>query len=190
MNNIAIFASGNGSNAENIIRHFNGGNVAEVKLVVCNKETAAVVQKARNLDVPAVVLTRDELTAAHPEGLFGILERYGIETIILAGYLLKMPESVTERYSGKIINIHPALLPKFGGKGMYGMNVHKAVIEAGEKESGITIHLADAVYDSGKILFQATCQVLPTDTPESLATKVHALEKEHFPAVIENFILG
>ena len=189
MNNIAIFASGNGSNAENIIRHFNGGNVAEVKLVVCNKETAAVVQKARDLDVPVVVLTREELTAAHPEGLFGILERYGIETIILAGYLLKMPESVTERYSGKIINIHPALLPKFGGKGMYGMNVHKAVIEAGEKESGITIHLADAVYDSGKILFQATCQVLPTDTPESLATKVHALEKEHFPAVIENFIL-
>ena len=99
MNNIAIFASGNGSNAENIIRHFNGGNVAEVKLVVCNKETAAVVQKARDLNVPVVVLTRDELTAAHPEGLFGILERYGIETIILAGYLLKMPEFVTERYS-------------------------------------------------------------------------------------------
>ena len=101
-----------------------------------------------------------------------------------------IPQTITERYCGRIINIHPALLPKFGGKGMYGMNVHKAVIEAGEKESGITIHLADAVYDSGKILFQAACPVSPEDTPESLVAKVHALEKEHFPAVIEKYIKG
>ena len=144
MNNIAVFASGNGSNAENIILHFNGGNVAEVKLVICNKETAAVVQKARNLGVPAMVLQREDLTSGHPEKLLEILAQNSIDTIILAGYLLMVPQAVTERYCGRIINIHPALLPKFGGKGMYGMNVHKAVIEAGEKESGITIHLADA----------------------------------------------
>ena len=190
MNNIAVFASGNGSNAENIILHFNGGNVAEVKLVICNKETAAVVQKARNLGVPAMVLQREDLTSGHPEKLLEILAQNSIDTIILAGYLLMVPQAVTEKYCGRIINIHPALLPKFGGKGMYGMNVHKAVIEAGEKESGITIHLADAVYDSGKILFQASCPVFPEDTPESLAAKVHALEKEHFPAVIEKYIKG
>ena len=190
MNNIAVFASGNGSNAENIILHFNGGNVAEVKLVICNKETAPVVQKARNLGVPAMVLSREELTLEHPGKLLEILIQNSIDTIILAGYLLMIPQAITERYCGRIINIHPALLPKFGGKGMYGMNVHKAVIEAGEKESGITIHLADAVYDSGKILFQAACPVSPEDTPESLAAKVHALEKEHFPAVIEKYIKG
>ena len=190
MNNIAVFASGNGSNAENIILHFNGGNVAEVKLVICNKETAAVVLKARNLGVPAMVLQREDLTSGHPEKLLEILAQNSIDTIILAGYLLMVPQAVTERYCGRIINIHPALLPKFGGKGMYGMNVHKAVIEAGEKESGITIHLADAVYDNGKVLFQASCPVFPEDTPESLAAKVHALEKEHFPAVIEKYLKG
>ena len=190
MKNLAIFASGNGSNAQNIILHFNGGNVAEVKLVICNKETAAVVQKARNLGVPAMVLQREDLTSGHPEKLLEILAQNSIDTIILAGYLLMVPQAVTERYCGRIINIHPALLPKFGGKGMYGMNVHKAVIEAGEKESGITIHLADAVYDNGKILFQASCPVFPEDTPESLAAKVHALEKEHFPAVIEKYLKG
>ena len=190
MNNIAVFASGNGSNAENIIQHFNGGNVAEVKLVICNKETAPVIQKAQNLGVPAMVFTREELTTEQPEKLLEILTKKSIDTIILAGYLLMIPQVITERYCGRIINIHPALLPKFGGKGMYGMNVHKAVIEAGEKVSGITIHLADAVYDSGKILFQAACPVSPEDSPESLATKVHALEKEHFPAVIEKYIKG
>lgn len=190
MNNIAVFASGNGSNAENIIQHFNGGNVAEVKLVICNKETAPVIQKAQNLGVPAMVFTREELTIEQPEKLLEILTQNSIDTIILAGYLLMIPQVITERYRGRIINIHPALLPKFGGKGMYGMNVHKAVIEAGEKVSGITIHLADAVYDSGKILFQAACPVSPEDSPESLATKVHALEKEHFPAVIEKYIKG
>ena len=190
MNNIAVFASGNGSNAENIIQYFNGGNVAEVKLVICNKETAPVIQKAQNLGVPAMVFTREELTIEQPEKLLEILTQNSIDTIILAGYLLMIPQVITERYCGRIINIHPALLPKFGGKGMYGMNVHKAVIEAGEKVSGITIHLADAVYDSGKILFQAACPVSPEDTPESLAAKVHALEKEHFPAVIEKYIKG
>ena len=188
MENIAIFASGSGSNAENIIRHFNGGNIASVKLVVCNKENAQVLERARNLGVSSTVMQREELTADNPQKLLSLLVEYHIDTIILAGYLLKIPEVLTTTYKGKIINIHPALLPKFGGKGMYGMNVHKAVIEAGEEESGITIHLVDAVYDNGKILFQATCPVFPTDTPESLADKIHALEKEHFPAVIESYI--
>lgn len=190
MNNIAVFASGNGSNAENIIQHFNGGNLAEVKIVICNKETAAVVQKARNLGVPAMILTREELTAENPSSLMAILEENSIDLIILAGYLLKIPQALIMAYTDKIVNIHPSLLPKFGGKGMYGMNVHKAVIEAGEAKSGITIHLVDAVYDNGKILFQATCPVLPTDTPETLAAKIHNLEKEHFPAAIERYIKG
>ena len=188
MDNIAIFASGSGSNAENIIRHFNGGCTATVKLVVCNKENAKVLERAGKLNVPSVVMHREELTSETPQELLALLEEHHIDTIVLAGYLLKIPQILTTKYKGKILNIHPALLPKFGGKGMYGMNVHKAVIEAGEEESGITIHLVDAVYDNGKILFQATCPVIPTDTPESLADKIHALEKEHFPAVIESYI--
>lgn len=188
MDNIAVFASGSGSNAENIIRHFNGGNSASVKLVVCNKENAQVLERAANLGVPSVVLPREELSCANPQRLLTLLEENGISLIVLAGYLLKIPEALTTRFKERIINIHPALLPKFGGKGMYGMNVHRAVIEAGEAESGITIHLVDAVYDNGKILYQATCPVIPTDTPESLAAKIHALEKEHFPAVIEEYL--
>lgn len=188
MDNIAIFASGSGSNAENIIRHFNGGNTATVQLVVCNKENAQVLERAGKLNVPSVVMQKEELTCGNPQKLLSLLDEYHINIIVLAGYLLKIPEALTIRFKERIINIHPALLPKFGGKGMYGMNVHRAVIEAGEKESGITIHLVDAVYDNGKILFQANCPVIPTDTPESLAAKIHALEKEHFPAVIESYI--
>lgn len=188
MDNIAIFASGSGSNAENIIRHFNGGHTASVKLVVCNKENAQVLERAGKLNVPSVVMQKEELTCGNPQKLLSLLDKYHINIIVLAGYLLKIPQELTMEYKDRIINIHPALLPKFGGKGMYGMNVHRAVIEAGEKESGITIHLVDAVYDNGKILFQASCPVIPTDTPESLADKIHALEKEHFPAVIENYI--
>ncbi len=188
MDNIAVFASGSGSNAENIIRHFNGGNTAAVKLVVCNKENARVLERAANLGIPSVVMPREELTCENPQKLLALLNGKDIDLIVLAGYLLKIPEALTTRFKERIINIHPALLPKFGGKGMYGMNVHRAVIEAGEAESGITIHLVDAVYDNGKILFQATCPVLPTDTPESLAAKIHALEKEHFPAVVEKYI--
>ena len=188
MDNIAIFASGSGSNAENIIRHFNGGHTASVKLVVCNKENAQVLERAGKLNVPSVVMQKEELTCGNPQKLLSLLDEYHINIIVLAGYLLKIPEALTIRFKERIINIHPALLPKFGGKGMYGMNVHRTVIEAGEKESGITIHLVDAVYDNGKILFQASCPVIPTDTPESLADKIHALEKEHFPAVIESYI--
>lgn len=188
--NLAVFASGNGSNAENIITHFSGSATAAVKLVISNKADAYVLERARAKGVPSIVMPREELTGETPSALLDTLQQHSIDYIILAGYLLKIPAALTENYKGKIINIHPALLPKFGGKGMYGMHVHKAVLEAGESESGITIHLVDAVYDNGKILFQATCPVHPTDTPEQLAAKVQALEQTHFPTIIEKFITG
>ena len=190
MMNLAVFASGNGSNAENIITHFSGSATAAVKLVISNKADAYVLERARAKGVPSIVMPREELTGETPSALLDTLQQHSIDYIILAGYLLKIPAALTENYKGKIINIHPALLPKFGGKGMYGMHVHKAVLEAGESESGITIHLVDAVYDNGKILFQATCPVHPTDTPEQLAAKVQALEQTHFPTIIEKFITG
>ena len=190
MMNLAVFASGNGSNAENIITHFSGSATATVKLVISNKADAYVLERAKAKGVPSVVMPREELTCETPSALLDTLQQHSIDYIILAGYLLKIPAALTENYKGKIINIHPALLPKFGGKGMYGMHVHKAVLEAGESESGITIHLVDAVYDNGKILFQATCPVSPEDTPEQLAAKVQALEQLHFPTTIEKYITG
>ena len=190
MMNLAVFASGNGSNAENIITHFSGSATAAVKLVISNKADAYVLERARAKGVPSIVMPREELTGETPSALLDTLQQHSIDYIILAGYLLKIPAALTESYKGRIINIHPALLPKFGGKGMYGMHVHRAVIEAREAESGITIHLVDAVYDNGKTLFQATCPVLPEDTPEQLATKIHVLEQTHFPTIIEKYITG
>lgn len=190
MKNIAVFASGSGSNAQNIIQHFNGGNIAAVKLVICNNPKAYVLERAASFGVPAVVMDKEELTCENPSTLLNLLEENSINYIILAGYLQKIPAALTTAYAGRIINIHPALLPKFGGKGMYGMHVHEAVVKAGETHSGITIHLVDAKYDNGKILFQAQCPLSPTDTPKDVATKVQALEQEHFPTVIEQYILG
>ena len=187
--NIAVFASGNGSNAENIIKHFNGGNIAAVKLVISNNPKAYVLERAKALGVAPTVMTREELTSENPSTLITLLEDYSIDYIILAGYLQKIPAVLTTKYAGRIINIHPALLPKFGGKGMYGMHVHKAVKEAAETCTGITIHLVDAIYDNGKILFQATCPVMPQDTTEDIAAKVHSLEQLHYPATIEKYIL-
>ena len=189
MKNIAIFASGNGSNAQNIIAHFNGGNIASVKMVICNNPNAYVLQRASALGVSATVVDKAALTADNPSGLLALLHDNAIDYIVLAGYLQKIPAALTTAFSGRIINIHPALLPKFGGKGMYGIHVHKAVVDAGEKLSGITIHLVDAVYDNGKILFQAQCPLSPDDTPEDVAAKVQALEQQHYPAIIEKYIL-
>ena len=189
MKNIAIFASGNGTNAQNIISHFNGGNIASVKMVICNNPNAYVLQRASALGVSATVVDKAALTADNPSGLLALLHDNAIDYIVLAGYLQKIPAALTTEFSGRIINIHPALLPKFGGKGMYGMHVHKAVVDAGEKLSGITIHLVDAVYDNGKILFQAQCPLSPDDTPEDVAVKVQALEQQHYPAIIEKYIL-
>lgn len=188
MKKLAIFASGNGSNAQNIIEHFNGSNTATVSLIICNRPNAYVLERAAALGVPSAVLPREELTCENPASLLALLAEHSTDYIILAGYLLKIPEALVNAFPGRIINIHPALLPKFGGKGMYGKHVHQAVIDSNEPLSGITIHLVDARYDSGAHLFQATCPVLPDDTPDSLAERIHALEKEHFPKVIEQYI--
>lgn len=188
MKNLAVFASGNGSNAQNLIEYFNGTNIACIKAIICNKPNAYVLERAKALGVPAIVMSREELTCDPPSTLLALLQEQEIDYIILAGYLLKIPATLVEVFSGRIINIHPALLPKFGGKGMYGNHVHKAVIECGETVSGITIHLVDTHYDSGAHLFQATCPVLVSDTPEILAQRIHTLEREHFAPVVESYI--
>lgn len=180
--NIAIFASGSGTNAENIIRHFQGNKDVNVALVVSNKSDAYVLVRAANLHVPSLTLTREEF--ARGEELAHLMKERGIDFIVLAGFLLRVPEALIEAYPGRIVNIHPALLPKYGGKGMYGDRVHRAVVEAGERESGITIHLIDEQYDRGTTVFQAKCPVLPGDTPDDVARKVHALEYAHYPEVI------
>jgi phosphoribosylglycinamide formyltransferase-1 len=193
MKNIALFASGNGSNAQNIIEYFNlnKGNCTTpncvVKRVICNRPTAYVLERAKMLDVPSSVLTKEELTTA-PAPLLQLLEDDKIDIIVLAGYLLMIPNELTQKYKGRIINIHPSLLPAYGGKGMYGDKVHEAVINAGETKSGITIHLVDEIYDNGKTLFQAECPVMKDDTPDSLAQRIHKLEYTHFPRVIDEYI--
>lgn len=184
--NIAIFASGSGTNAENIIRHFQGNKDVNVALVVSNKSDAYVLVRAANLHVPSLTLTREEF--ARGEELARLMKERGIDFIVLAGFLLRVPEALIEAYPGRIVNIHPALLPKYGGKGMYGDRVHRAVVEAGERESGITIHLIDEQYDRGTTVFQAKCPVLPGDTPDDVARKVHALEYAHYPEVIGHLL--
>ncbi|MBQ5784016.1 MAG: phosphoribosylglycinamide formyltransferase [Bacteroidales bacterium] len=190
MKNIAIFASGNGSNAESLTKYFNNGNTANVKLIVCNNKNALVLQRAKNLNIEALIMPKEHLCSENPVELLEILESRKIDYIVLAGYLLKIPLALVNKYTHKIINIHPALLPKYGGKGMYGMNIHKAVVEAKEKETGITIHLIDEIYDNGKIIFQTTCSVEPDDTPEIVAKKISLLEQTYFPKVVEEYILS
>lgn len=190
MKNIAIFASGNGSNAESLTKYFNNGNTANVKLIVCNNKNALVLQRAKNLNIEALIMPKEHLCSENPVELLEILESRKIDYIILAGYLLKIPLALVNKYTHKIINIHPALLPKYGGKGMYGMNIHKAVVEAKEKETGITIHLIDEIYDNGEVIFQTSCSVEPDDTPESVAKKISLLEQTYFPKVVEEYILS
>lgn len=187
MERIAILASGEGTNAERIIRYFSEKRTAEVALVITNKAQAGVLNRAERLSVPSLVITAQGF--ADGEALEA-LHRFHIDFIVLAGFLLKVPDNILHDYPNKIVNIHPALLPKFGGKGMYGAHVHEAVIAAGEKESGITIHYIDGHYDEGSIIFQGTCPVMPGDTPDMLAARVHQLEYEYFPKVIEEVILG
>ena len=190
MKNIAIFASGNGSNAESLTKYFNNGNTANVKLIVCNNKNALVLERAKNLNIEALIMPKEHLCSENPVELLEILESRKIDYIILAGYLLKIPLALINKYTHKIINIHPALLPKYGGKGMYGMNIHKAVVEAKEKETGITIHLIDEIYDNGEVIFQTSCSVEPDDTPESVAKKISLLEQTYFPKVVEEYILS
>ncbi|KAA6326213.1 Phosphoribosylglycinamide formyltransferase, partial [termite gut metagenome] len=157
--NIAILASGSGSNAENIIHYFKKSNLVKISLVISNKENAYVLERAQRLNVPFVVAPKSNWETGAT--VMALLQQYQIDFIVLAGFLLRVPDTLLRAYPDKIINIHPALLPKFGGKGMYGDNVHKAVVAAGEKESGITIHYVNEHYDEGQIIFQAKCEVFP-----------------------------
>ena len=183
MKNLVIFASGSGSNAENIIRYFASKPDFCVKKIYCNVPGAYVLERARQLQVPACVFTREEFR--NPDKLLRRLQDEGTDFIVLAGFLWLVPPCITAAYPNRIVNIHPALLPAYGGKGMYGHHVHEAVLAAGEQQSGITIHYVNDRYDSGDIIFQATCPVLPDDTPDTLAARVHELEYRHFPRVIE-----
>ncbi len=183
---IAIFASGAGSNAEKIMDHFRDHPRIRVGLVVCNKPQAGVIRIAARERIPVLLIEPDRFLRG--DGYLPELALHRIGFIVLAGFLWKIPETLIGAYGGRIINIHPALLPKFGGKGMYGNRVHEAVLAAGEKQSGITIHNVDALYDNGAILFQARCEVVPGDTPESLASRIHQLEHRHYPRVIEEVI--
>lgn len=181
---IAILASGTGSNANAICDYFSDHPLASVGLIITNRANAGVIGVAASHGVSASIIPNSELLTR----LLPDLQHHAIDFVVLAGFLRKIPDAVVLAYENRIINIHPALLPDFGGKGMYGRHVHEAVIRAGKKESGITIHLVNEAYDEGDILFQASCPVYPDDTPESLASRIHILEHKHFPQIIENQI--
>ena len=185
---IAIFASGSGSNAENIVRYFSGSELASVDLILSNNADAYVLKRADILNVRTYLFNREQFYQTGQ--VLKLLKDNEISLIVLAGFLWLIPAEHIKAYPGKIINIHPALLPKYGGKGMYGMNVHKAILANGDKESGITIHFVNENYDEGNIIFQSRCPVSPEDTPEMLAEKVHQLEYEHYPRVIEGLLKG
>jgi phosphoribosylglycinamide formyltransferase-1 len=186
MSNIAIFASGSGTNAEQIIRFFSANTDHKVSLVLSNKPDAFVLERAKNHSIPVVVFNRD--TFYNTRQLLDLLRDASIDVLVLAGFLWLVPEYLLITFPQRIINIHPALLPDYGGKGMYGMRVHEAVIHDGRQKSGITIHLIDEDYDRGKILFQAECPVLPTDSPADLASRIHELEHRYYPEVIKNYL--
>ncbi|HMR92042.1 MAG TPA: phosphoribosylglycinamide formyltransferase [Chitinophagaceae bacterium] len=188
MKKLIIFASGAGSNAAKIIEHFHTGNLARVSLVVCNKPGAGVLDIAAVNDIPVLLIERERFFRG--DSYVPELKEAQPDLIILAGFLWKIPAALIQHFRGRIINIHPALLPKYGGKGMYGMYVHEAVIAAGEAESGITIHYVDEKYDNGDTIFQARCTVTKDDTPATLAQKIHALEHRHFPAQVEQLLAG
>jgi phosphoribosylglycinamide formyltransferase-1 len=183
---IAIFASGSGSNAENIGRYFRNHPKITVSLILSNKEDAPVHKRAAELGIPSISFNREEFYNSNK--IIEILQEHKIDFIVLAGFLWLIPQNLIRAFPGKIINIHPALLPSYGGKGMYGMKVHSSVIENGETESGITIHYVNEDYDEGNIIFQARCPVSANDTPELLAEKIHKLEYKHFPEVIKELV--
>lgn len=184
--NIAIFASGTGTNAENIIRYFHDSESGVVSLLLSNKVDAPALERARRLGVPCAAFGKEEWASG--EAVLSALREAKVDFIVLAGFLLRVPEPLLRAYPGRIVNIHPSLLPKFGGKGMYGGRVHEAVLAAGERESGITIHYINERYDEGGVIFQASCPVLPDDTPETLARRVHELEYRYYPEVIEKLL--
>ncbi|MBT0607051.1 phosphoribosylglycinamide formyltransferase [Aequorivita echinoideorum] len=185
---IVIFASGSGTNAQNIIEYFNKNGKAEVKMVLSNKKEAGVLQRARNFNVNAISFTKEELYAS--EKILDILKEINPHLIVLAGFLLKFPDTILNEFPNKVINIHPALLPKYGGKGMYGSFVHEAIHKNEELETGITIHYVNENYDEGAVIFQKTISISSDDTPQTIAQKVHKLEYENFPKVIENLLFS
>jgi phosphoribosylglycinamide formyltransferase-1 len=188
MKKIAIFASGSGSNAQRITEYFSHHSSIRVQLILTNNPKAFVIERARKLGVEHVVFSREEFYQT--DAIVDILRLNEIDLVVLAGFLWLIPTNLLRAFSGRIINIHPALLPKYGGKGMYGMRVHEAVIAAGEEESGITIHYVNEKYDEGLTLFQAKCKIEKEDTPEDLAGKIHELEHRYFPEVVEKMMMG
>jgi phosphoribosylglycinamide formyltransferase-1 len=185
---LAIFASGNGSNAEQIAHYFEDIEEVEIVRIYSNKAEAYVLERAKNLQIPSMVFSGKELRES--DKVLEQLKEDQTDFIILAGFLLLIPENLIQSFPNRIINIHPALLPDYGGKGMYGMNVHKAVKASGDKQTGITIHFVNEHYDEGQVIFQAFTRIADNDTPEDIATKVHALEYAHFPQIIHKVIGG
>ena len=183
---IAIFASGNGSNAQRIAEYFSGTGMLEIAAIYSNNPEAYVLEMAKLLGIPAVQFDKD--TFNHSETILVDLKSRNVDWIVLAGFLWLIPDNIIKAFPNRIINIHPALLPKYGGKGMYGMKVHQTVIAAGDTESGITIHFVNEYYDEGNIIFQVTCPISSSDTPEMLAAKIHELEYTYFPKVIEKLV--
>jgi len=185
LKHIVIFASGSGSNAENIVNYFRDKKSVQVDLIATNNPKAGVIKRAKKLKIPCKVFSKNDLLAGNWQNWYSLTQA---DLIVLAGFLLKIPADLITRFPNKIINIHPALLPKYGGKGMYGDRVHKAVIENKEKESGISIHYINENYDEGALIFQKSFMLDRDETPESLAQKVHKLEYKHFPGVIDKIL--
>ncbi|WP_372641237.1 phosphoribosylglycinamide formyltransferase [Ancylomarina sp.] len=186
MKRIAIFASGSGSNAENIAHYFKSNPEVEISIILSNKKDAFVLERANKLNIPSQSFTRNDFYESN--AIIDLLKNKKIDLIVLAGFLWLVPGSLIKAYPNAIVNIHPALLPNYGGKGMYGMNVHNAVIANKDKESGITIHIVNEKYDDGETILQAKCQIEENDTAEDLANKIHDLEYEHFPRAVENYL--
>ena len=186
MKNIIVFASGSGSNAENIVKFFTGSFVAKVTFILSNNPNAHVLNRAKDLNISTVTFNKTEFYDS--DRVLNFLKKQQPDLIVLAGFLWLIPSKIVQTFPNKIINIHPALLPKYGGKGMFGQNVHKAVVNNQEKESGITIHYVNEKYDEGDIIFQAKCLLTPSDDPQEVANKIHKLEQEHFPKVIASLL--
>ncbi|GAB4014982.1 phosphoribosylglycinamide formyltransferase [Spirosoma koreense] len=187
MKRIAIFASGSGSNAEKIAHHFADNPEVDISLILSNNPKAGVIERSRRLHIP--VLLFDRATFYDSDRITQLLLNQNVDLVVLAGFMWLIPTDLVRAFPAKIVNIHPALLPKFGGKGMYGHYVHEAVVAAGETESGITIHYVNERYDEGQRIFQASCPVLPTDTPDDVAHKVQILEHQHYPRVVEEVLM-
>ena len=186
MKKIVIFASGSGTNAQNIIEYFKTKDFVEISLILSNNKEAFVLKRAKNLGISTISFNREELYKT--QSILKVLNDLNTDLIVLAGFMWLVPQNLLKDYAGRIVNIHPALLPDYGGKGMYGMHVHNAIIANNEKESGITIHFVNEKYDEGEIIFQAKVDIQPNDTAETLAGRVHKLEYAHYPEIIEKVL--